>query len=183
MTKEEYERKKNLEYDKNSIRLAEVRFYCMEGLSIGRTMLFPEKEKVYAFLLKNGDHYANIISGEELPVYERCKAAMGENQTQDMYFHGSKLVLAYGEEKEGLCYVVDPFTNEVFRNEKVKFSEIVDYMVHSDKFFVDRSELIKNRIVPMYQKERIRTMLEDSNKLDKFNQYLEKKGKEYQYHK
>ena len=169
MTKEEYEKKKNEEYDRNNVRLAEVRFYCMEGLPTGWTMPLPEKEKVYAFLLKNGNHYSNIISYEELPVYERI--------------YPEVLELSYGEEKEGLCYVVSPFTNEVFRNEKVKFSEIVNYIVHSDKFFVDRSELIKNRIVPMYQKERIRTMYEDSNKLDKFNQYLEEKGKGYQYHK
>ena len=169
MTKEEYEKKKNEEYDRNNVRLAEVRFYCMEGLPTGWTMPLPEKEKVYAFLLKNGNHYSNIISYEELPVYERI--------------YPEVLELAYGEEQEGLCYVVSPFTNEVFFFVLVKFSEIVNYMVHSDKFFVVCFELIKNRIVPMYQKERIRTMYEDSNKLDKFNQYLEEKGKGYQYHK
>ena len=169
MTKEEYEKMKDLEFDKKNIKLVEVRFYFMEGYPVGRTILRPEKDRVYAFLLKKDNHYANIISGEELPVYERV--------------YQDKLVLSYGEEKEGLCYVVDPMTNKVFHNEKVKFSEIVDYMMHSDKFFVDRIELINKRIVPMYQKNRLRYLVDDKSKLDDFNQYLAEIGTGYKYHK
>ena len=169
MTKEDYEIMKDLSFDKKDVKLAEVRYYYMEGLPVGRTIIRPEKDRVYVFLLKNGDHYFNIINCEELPVYERY--------TQDV------LELAYGEEQEGLCYVVDPMTNNIFHSKTVTLRDIVDYMINNSRFFVDRSELIKKRIVPMYQKDRIRIMCEDSSKLENFNQYLDEIGTGYQYRK
>lgn len=184
MTKEEYEKMKDKEYDRDNVKLVEVRYYSVLDNGYGRSESFADKKnRLYAFLLKTGDQYVNIFSGEELPVYERCKAAMGENQTQDMDFHGSKLVLAYGEEKEGLCYVVDPFSNTIFESAKVKYSEIVDYMVHSSNPFVDRKDFLFKKIVPVNHTLRVNNMCRDYYALDKFNEFLAEKGTGYQYHK
>ncbi len=181
MKKVDYERIKDLELDRNSIRLAEVRYYYKNG-DRGYTEIRNEKDKVYVFLLKMGNQYINIFTEEEYPVYDR---GYEKSMTLSGEQFGNKIKLVAGEEKEGLCYVIDPMSvmdDRFFGKDKYRVEEIVDYMMYSPKFFVDRIGIIKNKLVS-FNFEVIRIILNDYRKINNFNKYLDSIGTGYQYRK
>ena len=121
-----------------NLRLAQLRFYETQR---NGTEILPML--AYAFLLKNGDQYINILNPEEeYPVYGRVPYS---NTTISGEDYGTKIILLSGEERDGLCYVLENRSvSSMFGNkEEISFQELQKYVMFSSDFFVDRMKIVE----------------------------------------
>ena len=80
------------------IKKAQLRFFDGNGTEI------PEI-KAYAVLIKKKDSYINLFNFlEDCNVYDRLPYS---NSTQSGEDYGTKIRLVAGEEKPGICYVLE----------------------------------------------------------------------------
>ena len=169
---------KDVKVDSSRLRLAQVRYFNkeMNGVSI-------PSQSAYAFLVNVNGTYVNIVNPiEELPVYDRVPYT---NTTLDGEDYGTKLVLINGEVQDGVCYVLERTKIEdLFDKKEVYISDLEDYIMKSDKFFIDRIDLLRDKIGSQRRKSYYRRkMVSDLKLLDKFNNYLAEESKGVQYKK
>ena len=125
----------------------------------------------YAFLYENDGEYVNVFNPErELPVYGRVPYT---NTTRDGEDFGTKIVLKSGEVESGPCYIIDiERCDEFFGREHMKLKQLRDYVLQSDRFFIDRKQMITectlNERIFRYKK-----FQKDSEMLDKFNKFID----------
>ena len=172
MKKEEVEELRNKEFKTEDVYLAEVRYFSKDRQSF--LTLPDEEDRVFVILLKQGYRWCNIMQPDEvMPVYGRSDysdtLANGEN-------HGNLIMPIFGEFKEGFCCVLCPKPKIFSEKDTVTFEEIWDYVLQNDRFFPDRLDLIKNRVLAMYQDDRIRKWVAHNQKLDNFNNTLNESG-------
>lgn len=129
---------KNKLVNTNNIKLAKVKYFDVEhnGVEVA-------KEDPYVFLYKLGDTYVNLFDPiENLPVYSRVPYS---NTTRSGEDFGSKIVLTQGETKNGLCYVMENVeVKKLFNKDIISVSDLMNYMIHSEKFFLDRKDFLLN---------------------------------------
>ena len=157
-----------------SLRLAEVRYFDREhnGVEIPRI-------NAYVILAQAGDRYLNVFNpGEELPVYDRVPYS---NTTMDGVDYGTKIVLASGTCKNGLCYVLDKTKIEdfFFGKEEITFDQLEAFVLRSDLFFIDRMDLMKSKKIVNINGR----YFDDWSKRQELDKYFASCGKGVQYHK
>ena len=122
----------------DKLRLAKVKYFDVKHNGVEVT-----GEDPYVFLLNINNTYINLFDPvENLPVYDRLPYS---NTTKSGVDFGSKIVLKQGEERDGLCYVIENTkVKGLFNRDLVSIVDIENYMIHSDKFFIDRRDLLLN---------------------------------------
>lgn len=171
-----------MEFKKDQLRLAQMRYYSVSHHGVEKS-----KHEVYAILLESEDHsFCNVLNpGMEFPVYKRIPFP---NYTLDKETFGTKIALASGEEKDGLCYVLESDSlNKFFRGDTVSMDTLLEkYVIPSRRFFYDRLEYMEERKegydYPLEDK-----ILNDTIQREEFDQYIAqceeetRKEKEYYY--
>lgn len=167
---------KNKGIDISKIKLAQIRYFDAER----KGSLIPE-EKAYVFLVDIGGEYINLFNPSEiLPVFGRAPYS---NITMDGVEFGTKIVLLQGEIQDGPCYIIEKInSDDIFRKDEVTVEEIENYMIKSDRFFVDRIDIFERRksIMDLGKRKKIR---DDRVKLGKFEDYMRSQEKGYVYKK
>ena len=128
----------NFEIDTSKLYLAQVRYYETERNGVEITDL-----KAYAFLAKVNGAYINILNPvEELPVYNRLPYS---NTTRDGIDYGNIISLVCGDEKDGPCFVIENVdVKKIFGQDTILLSDVENYVLNSDLFFVDRIDLMSS---------------------------------------
>ncbi len=155
--------------DAKRIRLGKVTYFDTEhnGSAV------PPVE-AYAFLVDVGGFYVNPFNiVDELPVYDRVPYS---NTTKDGEDYGTKIVLKQGEVMDGPCYVLDRINvAEYYGVTDVSLSMLEEFIIRSNKFFIDRPELLEDNINNgnLFRKKYAKKKLnEDQKKMKKFIGFL-----------
>lgn len=144
----------------NRLFLAGVRYFDIEHNGVEILPL-----EAYAFLTEVNGKYVNIFSPEEeLPVYKRVPYS---NTTRDGEDYGSMIMLVNGEVVEGPCFVLEA-EQPYFRKEEMTMEELEQYIVSSDKFFVDRIKILQNKRKLLFGRKKLQKDLSDLEKLNDF---------------
>ncbi len=157
--------------DTKDLRIAEVRYFDTKhnGVEI------PPFD-TYAFLLKVGDNYVNVINPDnDYPVYERVPYS---NVTREGWEFGTKIMLVSGECQDGLCYVVgNTAMQDVLGTILISRKELIDKIVDSKQFFVDVAEIREKQRHSFFDKR----YRDEQKKLKEFREYVDScmKGKQY----
>lgn len=157
------------------LRKAKIRYY-EEGMGCE----IPEIE-AYALLIKIGDEYRNVARPlEECNVYDRVPYS---NRTQGGDDFGTKIVLASGEEKDGVCYIIEKKLGAFEGKDYVTVKEIDDEIINNlDVFYFDRWDLCFEGEVPINANSRI-VKKADRERRKKFIEFLESKEKQKTFEK
>ena len=169
---------KDVEVDSSRVRLAQIRYFNkeMNGVSI-------PKQRAYAFLISVNGTYVNVFNPiDEMPVFDRVPYS---NTTHNGYDFGTKIVLVNGELQEGLCYVLERTKiKDIFAKDKVFIHDLEEYVIESDDFFIDRIDLLRDKINSKKGKFYYRRkILQDFDLLYEFNDFLAEESKGVQYKK
>ena len=148
-----------------NLKLARVRYFDAEHNGAEVTSL-----DAYAFLYEREGEYVNVFNPErELPVYGRVPYT---NTTLDGEDYGTKIVLKSGEVETGPCYIIDEENcDRFFGKDQMKFIDLKQYVIRSEKFFIDRLEMMQE----LGTKERIinyKKIREDMRKYEEFDRYM-----------
>ena len=158
---------RNVEFDSRRIKLAQYRYFNLE-----RSASEIPEEKAYVILAEFNGTYINVLNPlEELPVLGRTPYP---NVTSDgRHEFGNMLYLVSGTLQDGPCYVLERTDMAyAFHKEKVVMKDIENFVLNSDYFFIDRIKLLegkKRAPKSLYNK---RLLLEDTQRLFRFNEYL-----------
>ena len=157
---------RNLKIDVSRVKLAQLRYYEVgKGAEISSNV-------VYAILVKFNGTYINPLNPfDELPVYDRTPYS---NVTPDgRYEYGTKIFLVNGEEKDGLCYIIEKENiSSDFRKDEVSIEDIEKYVLNSKLFFIDRIELLEKNKKLLGDKYYKRLYIEDIKKINKLNEFI-----------
>ena len=157
----------------NKLHLAQYRYY-----EVGRGSEIPPVSAYCILAEVNGCYYNVLNPFLELPVYGRSNVS---NTTRDGEYYGSKILLKSGEEKDGLCYIMEFGDMEKsFKNKEVSINDIEKYVFNSSLYFWDRLDLLEEK------KDLSKTFISYSKRLnkdftmrEKFLEYLAAHDKEY----
>ena len=168
---------KNVEIDSSKLKLAQIRYFDMES----KASKLPE-ENAYVFLIEVDGKYVNVLdSTQELPVFARSPYS---NITMDGVEFGNQIYLVNGELKDGPCFIIENINlKHEFKKDKILIKELENYIINSDKFFIDRIKILekqKKKIKKNLIKQKIENDLESFYKL---NAYLSDELSYYQYKK
>ncbi len=156
------------------LRLARVKYFDLEHNGAELTEL-----EAYAFIQKIGSEYINVFDAtEDLPVLER---SIYPNVMPNGEEFGTKLIHAYGTLTDGPCYVVEPYSiRNITEKDKIDTDSLKEYIFNSDKFFVDRMQLIEQE-KGIRKLKLLRKYHEDMDKMTEFKEYIasHEKGKAY----
>ena len=122
--------------------LAQLRYYSMD---YNGSEILPIK--AYVVLEKTEDGYVNLFNKDEvLPVYRRESPNFYRNYTfHDDLMFGTKIILDEGEEKNGLCYIMDMGSfREIFRKDEVSLDEVKKFVSESPLFFYNRVDMLED---------------------------------------
>ena len=157
----------------DKLHLAQYRYY-----EVGKGSEIPPISAYCILAEVNGNYYNVLNPFLELPVYGRSNVS---NTTRDGEYFGSKIVLKSGEEKDGLCYIME-FGNmeKKFKNKEVSVDEIESYVFNSPLFFWDRLDILEekgdiSKAFLSYSKG----LKKDYLMKEKFSEYLEAHDKNY----
>ena len=119
------------------LRLARIKYY-----DVAHNGAELSDIEAYAFLKKTGDRYVNVFDIlKDLPVLDR---SIYPNVMRNGEEFGNRLIHVCGELKDGPCYVIEPFSmREVIGFDYISEEELKEFVLRSDKFFVDRIKLIE----------------------------------------
>ena len=135
----------NFKINTKDLKLAQLRYY---ETKYNGTEILPIS--CYAFLLSVNGQYRNILNPmEELPVYGRVPYS---NTTISGEDYGNKIILLSGEEKDGLCYVLENTdVKKMFSDKEViSFKTLKKCVCASKEFFIDRVSILKKerKLIP-----------------------------------
>lgn len=119
------------------LKLARIKYYDTEHNGAELSDI-----EAYAFLRRVGDRYVNVFDIlKDLPVLDR---SIYPNERSNGEEFGNRLIHVCGELKDGPCYVIEPFSmRETIGFDYISEAELKEFVLRSDKFFVDRINLIE----------------------------------------
>ena len=166
----------NNEVNISKLKLAQLRYFDTKK----NGSMIPDLN-AYVFLVKINDTYINLFNPlEELPIFDRVPYS---NATKDGVEFGTKLFLAQGQLQDGPCYIVDSISiNSLFNKEKISLKDIENYILKSNRFFVDRLDLLERRRDVIGAKRR-RIVKNDIVKQELLKEYFESQNNNYIYRK
>lgn len=155
------------------LKIAEVRYFDTEHNGVA----VPSFD-TYAFLLKIGENYVNIMKPEkDYPVYERVPY---RNTTEDGWEFGTKILLVSGEYQDGLCYVVgDTSMEDVLGIKTISKRELIHAVIKSKQFFIDVAEIRKKKRHSIFDKQ----YRKEQKLVKDFYQYIDSCQIKKQYYK
>ena len=130
-------------YDTNSMRLAELKYYSKEDNGVEVSLPLS----LGVFMLLGGQWFNIFDISDDSVIFERVKYC--GNVTSDGFEYGSKLKAVSDEEKNvsGPCWILndEPFSRNIGKV-MVTGEEIEDYILSSNDYFKDRSEIARQRL-------------------------------------
>lgn len=156
----------DVNFNVRDLKLGQVRYFDKDHNGIE---VIPVS--AYVILFKNGNDYYNIFNVDNVyPVYKRVPYS---NTTMDGEDFGTKIVLDSGECKDGLCYVLENKSLMLlFKKDVVSYEELLEYVINSKFFFVDRLDMLKNYPSFLPKDKRNHKIAADSYRLDLLNNCL-----------
>lgn len=130
----------NNRIDSKKIRLGKITYFDVDH----NGSLVPPYN-AYVFMINVDGEYINPFNEKmNLPVFDRVPYA---NTTLDGEDYGSKIVHVQGEITNGPCIVLEKIDiGEYFDEKELSIDMIKEYMMRSDKFFVDRERIYEEEI-------------------------------------
>lgn len=140
--------------------------------------------EAYAFLININGCYVNVldIAEEEMPVFSRICYS---NTTSSGDSYGTKLIHESGNMRSGMCYIIEDVDLErMFGDAAVSLEKIEDYVINSDKFFLNRMALLNRKQLSNKSKKKLsKTIMDDHAKLQEINDYFSERITGFQYFK
>ena len=137
------------------LRLAKVKYYSEEKKAAALADV-----DAYVFLMRVGDQFINVFNElDDCLIMDRSKR------------YANALNYVSGELKSGPCYVVEPFpVEETLGRDTISFEDLKEYVMKSDKFFIDRLSLFKqeNGIRRFINQPKIKRDLESKKQLQEY---------------
>lgn len=168
---------RNFKVDTSRIKLAQLRYYKVgKGAEISNNY-------VYTILAEFNGTYINPLNPfDELPVYDRAPYS---NVTPDgKYEYGTKVFLVNGEEKDGLCYVLEKENvASSFKKSEVDIKDIENYVLNSKLFFIDRIELLEKDKRLLKDKYYKKLYLEDIKRMNQLKDFINSHNEVKEYEK
>ena len=152
--------KKDIKFSKEDVYLGEIREFCSEDKGGISYDIYS-----YLFLVKGKDGLLNpfcLSETENYAVYRPSK------ESYDKYIY------VQGEEADGPCIVISPFTNKVRGQLGGKVITLVDlekYILGAKGFFKDREGIVKENFINPITKYRL--LKDDSVKKDVYDIFME----------
>ena len=159
----------DIKFNLDDLYLGEIREFSTEknGVSVD---LYS-----YLFLIKGKDGYFNplcITDTENYPVYSISKCF--GSCTISGIETGNKVYHVQGEEKDGPCIIISPFTDKVKRQlnkEIVSLADLDNYILRVKGFFKDKEEIVSDNFLnPVL---RYMLLKDDITKKDKYDSFME----------
>lgn len=168
-------KKEKIEFNVENLHLAEIRYLSLEngGVELGESV-------GYVFLINRDSVYMESISCFSfMPVLKRLPFS---NTTRDGEDYDSKMKVVGNEFylESGPCYVLSNTTaREIFEKDVVSEKELEDYILASEKFFVERRIIAKKRMKsdPIRMTE---ILVKDKEHEEKFIKFFEERGVQLQ---
>lgn len=165
-------------YDANAIKLAELKYYSKENNGVEVSL--PVSLGVFICLK---DRWFNIFDvADDAVIFERLKCY--GNVTSTGLEYGSKLRMVSDEEKDvsGPCWILSDKTfSKIIGKEKVSYEEIEDYILCSQEYFKDRSEIARKRIFSFREPTRmINIIRRDKKNKNRMDQFFDERGQAIQ---
>ena len=159
------------------VRLAQVRYF-----DVSRKASELPINKAYVVLANVNGTYVNILNPFcELPVFERSSYHNVNSLGED---YGNKLYLVNGELQDGECLILENVDmKKELKKEKVTIEDIEEYVLTSNRFFVDRINLLKSGKRPSGKCSIKKIMKDDIDNMRKLNTYLGDNYRQIQYKK
>ncbi len=179
----------NNNIDAKRIRMGKITYFDVEH----NGSLVPPID-TYVFMVNVNGTYINPFNlNMELPVYDRVPYS---NTTRDGESYGTKIKHVQGEVENGPCIVLDKTdVGRLYGEEKISTDMLEEYMLRSDKFFIDRIELyekiktkknlfwaLDNRLATIRKRDVSQQYFDDMEKLDKYKEFLNECEKENKEH-
>lgn len=168
-------KKEKIEFNVENLHLAEIKYLSLEngGVELGEPV-------GYVFLVNRDSVYMELISCFSfMPVLKRLPlsntASDGEDYDSKMAVVGNECHL-----ESGACYVLcDIDLKEIFGKDVVRQETLEDYILASDKYFVDREFIATQRMdkEPFRMK---RIIAKDKEHEEKFIKFFEERGVQLQ---
>lgn len=171
-------KREKIEFNVENLHLAEIKYLSLEngGVELGEPVS-------YVFLFKRPERdrfYLNPISFVD--TYAVFKRVPYSNTTRDGEDYGSKMKIVGNDYylESGICYVLSSTTaREIFEKDTVSKEELEDYILASDKYFVDRELIAKERMdKDSFRMKRI--IAKDKKSEEKYIKFFEERGVQLQ---
>lgn len=169
------EKRKVVEYDVENFHLAEVRYLDLENCRF-----LSGDEVWYAFLVNKDSVYMDLFCClSDMPVFKLKPSANSmegeENDDFELVVAGNECFVGSGP-----CYVLcDIDLKEIFGKDKVRQEDIENYILASDKFFIERKSIAKERMeISPAKMERI--LDNDKENEAKYIQFFQERGVQLQ---
>lgn len=130
-------------FNTENLRIAEIRNFDVEHMGLEFT-----NPVGYVLLLNRGDTYINVLNpGEIFPIYKRVPNTHNKAKLDDFYF-GTKIESVVGDAQNGEAWLlVDNIdVKDGFSSDEVTLRQIEDFVLGSNLFFKDRTELAQARL-------------------------------------
>lgn len=162
------------------IRLAELRYFDKNhnGVEFGSPLSYAllyeiDEEHVPVF---NGTRYVNMFGLNDFDLvlrrskfYSCCDSAGND--------YGTKMELVAGEAKTGPCWVLTNVDFSEIFGPYVSYEVLQNYILKSDKYFMDRENIAKERLLACRNPVRmLRIMNKDKKDAARLNEYFAERG-------
>ena len=164
-------RKKDIETKR--IRLGKVTYFDTKN----NGSRVPEVD-AYVLLIKLNGIYINPFNlADEMPIYDRVPYS---NTTRGGEDYGTKIVHVQGKEEDGRCIVLDTVKGEeLFGEGTIELDQLEEYVIQSNKFFIDRIDLLDKRTSSFRKRNYYnRKTVEDLKSMMEFNYFMNECGEE-----
>lgn len=168
-------KKEKVEFNVENLHLAEIRYLSLEnnGVEFGNPI-------GYTFLMNRDSIYMELICcSSDIPVLKRLPFS---NTTRDGEDYGSKMAVVGNKcyLESGPCYVLsNTTTREIFEKDVVSKEELEDYILASDKYFVDRKFIATERMDKEPSRMK-RIIAKDKKDEEKYIKFFEERGVQLQ---
>ncbi len=159
-------KKLNDEHSKKEIR------FNIEDVYLGEIREFSSEENggisldiySYLFLVRGKDGLLNPLCLSDTEKFAVYRTGIGSY---------NNYIYVQGEEKDGPCIVVSPFTNEFrerFDGEVITLADLENYILRVKGFFKDREEVVKENFLNPITKNKL--LKDDSIKKDLYDTFM-----------
>lgn len=178
---------------KNKIESERIRIGKITYFDVEHNGSLVPPVSAYVFMVNVNGTYINPFDlNMELPIYDRVPYS---NTTRDGESYGTKIKHIQGEIENGPCVVLETTdVGRLYKEDEISTDMMEEYMLESDKFFVDRIDLyekiktkknlfwaLDNRLATIRQRDISEKFFDDLEKLEKFNDFIKNCEEEKQY--
>ena len=137
------------EINTEKLKLAKLKYFDKMRMGVEVSEI-----NAYAFLINIGGRYVNIFdeSLSDIPVFDRTYYS---NTTISGIDFGTKLIYLSGKLETGPCYIVEQTDmRQKFGSSTVSLSDIEQYILDSNDYFIDREYILNNSNMSRREKKK-----------------------------